>query len=173
MTLTEGLTDLGSALGALQKASNIIKNWASFSTDKERAAKISELNGQILSAQTSAIQANAAQAALIEQVSTLKTEISSFETWDRERARYQLSNVGDGSIAYLIKPDAAGLEPPHWICPSCYENRKKSILQPSGRAEQSGFEMHKILWMCHACRGSIRVSMNINPSFEVNDVQTS
>ncbi len=99
MTLSEGLADISSALGALQKASDILKGWASLRTDKERSAKLIELNGQILSAQTSAIQANAAQAALIEQISDLKEDIARFETWDREKQRYELRHIGDGAFA--------------------------------------------------------------------------
>lgn len=171
MTLTEGLTDLGSALGALQKASNIIKDWASFSTDKERAAKIGELNGQILSAQTSAIQANAAQATLIEQVGTLKAEIAGFETWDSEKIRYELRHVGDGSSAYVIKQEAAGSEPPHWICPNCYENRKKTILQPAGRAAESGWEMHEVKWTCYVCKNTLRVDVGVMPNFASSNAE--
>ena len=163
MTLTEGLADLGSVLGALQKMSNIIKDWASFATDKERAAKIGEINGQILAAQTSAIQANAAQASLIEQIGTLKTELTRFETWDREKIRYELRHVGDGSFAYVLKQDTGDSEPTHWICPNCYENRKRSILQPAGPAAKSGQDAFRIKWACYICHTSINVSHNTSP----------
>jgi hypothetical protein len=173
MTLSEGLADIGSALGALQKASDILKAWTSLASDKERRAKISEINGQILAAQTSAIQANAAQAALIEQVGALKAEIARFEAWDSEKERYELRHIRDGAFAYVSKNETAGAEPPHWICTACYQNRKRSILQPSGPAEKSGWDSRKTKWACSTCGASIRVHTGVYPSFDPHDQQPS
>jgi hypothetical protein len=165
MTFGEGLADLGSALGALQKASDILKNWTSVGTDKERAAKISELNGQILSAQTSAIQANATQLSLIEQVGTLKAEIAQLETWEAEKERYELKNVSRGATVYALKKETQGSEPSHWLCPDCYQNRKKRFFQYAGNGPP-GRDHLRHIWHCQSCKGQIRVPYSVSPGSE-------
>ena len=56
--------------------------------------------------------------------------IAGFETWDAEKQRYELKPIGtQGVFAYSLKPEHENGEPPHWICPDCYQDRKKSILQ--------------------------------------------
>jgi hypothetical protein len=130
VTLVEGLADISGALGALQKASDIVKKWTSSSTDKERATEIIELNREIETAQRRAITANAAQTSLIQEVETLKAEIARFETWDTEKTRYELKPTGHKNIlVYSLKEDAQPPEYPHSICPNCYQERKKRILQ--------------------------------------------
>jgi len=42
---------------------------------------------------------------------------------DHEKEKYELKKVGRG-IAYTLKPEAEGTEPPHLICARCYEGRQ-------------------------------------------------
>jgi Zn finger protein HypA/HybF involved in hydrogenase expression len=137
MDATQGLTYIGGALGALKSAADIIKTLAGARSDSERSAKILELQSQIMAAQTSAIQANTAQTALVERVRELEAQIAKFETWNAEKQRYELKAISPGALAYALKAEAAGPEPFHHICQRCYEKGKKSILQfsPSAMAE--------------------------------------
>ena len=45
------------------------------------------------------------------------------------RKRFQVTNFGGGTFAYLLKDEAADGEPPHRVCATCYEDGRKSILQ--------------------------------------------
>ena len=69
----------------------------------------------------------------------LEEDIRKFETWEREKERYQLVEVVTGGFAYALKPEAQGSDPPHHICAYCYEHRRRSILTSVyisiGRAE--------------------------------------
>ena len=38
--------------------------------------------------------------------------------------------VSKDKLAYRIKEAHRGLEPPHYLCPACYQKREKAILQP-------------------------------------------
>ena len=108
-----------------------------------RNAAVIDLQGQILAAQMQ-------QAALIEQVGTLEAKVRSFETWDAEKERYELKNIGDGAMAYMLKPDARGTEPPHWLCPNCYGQRKQGFFQPLG--EKPG---RIRVFKCGGCSGTL------------------
>jgi Zn finger protein HypA/HybF involved in hydrogenase expression len=134
MDVSQGLTDLSGALGALQSASNIIKTLAGLRSESERSAKLIELQSQIVAAQISAIQANTAQSNLIDRVRQLEAQIAKMETWSAEKQRYELKAVSTRAFAYALKAEASGSEPFHYICQNCYEKGKKSILQFSPSA---------------------------------------
>ena len=87
-----------------------------------RNAAVIELQEQILSAQ-------AQQATLISRVSELEEKVRGFETWDAEKQRYEMHELGRGTMAYRRKADTQPTEPAHFICPDCYQNGDKSILQ--------------------------------------------
>jgi hypothetical protein len=129
MDVSQGLTDLSGALGALQSASNIIKTLAGLRSESERSAKLIELQSQIMTAQTSAIQANTAQTTLVDRVRQLEAEIARLETWSTEKQRYELKSLRPGSFAMALKADAQGSEPIHYLCQACYEGEKKFVLQ--------------------------------------------
>ena len=110
-------------ISALKTAFDIAKTIKDTNDVTIRQAIAIELQEKIFSAQQ-------AQALLIEEVNSLKAEIAGFETWDAEKQRYELKPIGtQGVFAYSLKPEHENGEPPHWICPDCYQDRKKSILQ--------------------------------------------
>jgi len=46
--------------------------------------------------------------------------------------RYQLKDFGGGTFAYELKESEANGEPIHRLCPTCFQDGKKHILQPRG-----------------------------------------
>jgi hypothetical protein len=133
------MTTITEAVGALKTAGeiastlkNLLKRDSVAATSHEAEDKITELYGIIMSAQGSALAAYSGQLSLLQTVQELEKRISDFETWDREKTRYEMKDVNPGRgsvIVYALKPDAAGAEPFHLICAKCYQHRKKSILQ--------------------------------------------
>jgi hypothetical protein len=110
-------------LGAIKTAFDLAKGLKDIDDATRRNAAIIELQEKILTA-------HSAQAALIQRVGDLEKEVAGFETWETEKQRYELKDIGLGSLAHVIKEAMRGSEPPHQICAVCYEHRKKSILQP-------------------------------------------
>ena len=155
MGISQGLTELGGALGALQTASNIVKTFAGLRSDTERSAKLVELNNQIMAAQTGAIQANAAQAKLIDRVGNLEKELIRHETWTAEKQRYELKEIALGSFAYALKKEAQGSEPMHFICQTCYENGKKRILQIHHKHHGHAPLSQRSNYICPECKAEI------------------
>lgn len=87
------------------------------------------LQSLILEAQQSLFVAQEEQAQATKKIEKLEQEIARFKDWEVEKRRYQLEDTGQGSLAYRLKSEALTDEPVHWICPSCYQNGKKSILK--------------------------------------------
>jgi hypothetical protein len=89
----------------------------------------------------------------LEQVSTLEAKVASFENWEAEKQRYEMTGLERTGIAYVLNPEERVGKPPHGLCPQCYERRIKSILQSNGEPRS---RMH--LWVCSICKAEIPAS---------------
>ena len=144
-------------LSALKTAFDMAKGLKDIDDAVRRNAAVIELQEKILSAQQ-------AQAALVEQVGKLEKEVANLKAWDAvEREKYELKEVDPGALAYVLKPDANKAEPPHWLCATCYGDRKKSFLQYSGRVPKNKMASE---YKCQrqGCGASIRVDYKVSPS---------
>ena len=117
--------------------------------------KAIELRGEILAVQSIALEAQAEQFALQNQVRELEKEVADLKAWDAEREKYQLANVregsdGGGAFAYVLKDDVGSTEPKHFICPNCYQQGQKSILQEELRTPGAVNVLY-----CQRCFGEI------------------
>jgi hypothetical protein len=110
-------------VAALKNAFDIAKAIKGMSDAAAINAAVIELQGQILAAQTD-------QFALLEQKQVLEEKVTKLETWEAEKQRYELKALRDGVpiFAYALKEAMAAGEPPHFICPDCYQRAVKSIL---------------------------------------------
>ncbi len=87
-------------------------------------------HGAVIELQEKIFAAQATQTALLEQVGELEKEVADFEAWEADKQRYEMSTTKGGSIVYRLKPGVQPAEPTHDICATCYQRRRKSILQP-------------------------------------------
>ena len=134
----------------LKTASDIAKGFLELKSITDVQGKVIELQSAILSAQSSALAANSDQAAMVEQIRTLKEEIASVKAWETQKQRYKLTPPWDGSVVYALKESVANGEPAHWICTSCYENGRKSILN------QIQGKDYDFMVVCPVCKSQIQ-----------------
>lgn len=102
-----------------------------------------DLQGKILAAYEQ-------QAALLEQISTLKKEMARFETWETESQKYEFKRIGHGAFAYMLKPETRGAAYPHWVCATCYGDKRISVIQLSP-IRQKDFDR----WHCPVCKNEV------------------
>lgn len=144
MTLIQG------TISGLKTAADIAKSLMELKSISDVQAKVIELQSAILSAQSSALSANADQAAMVDEIRTLKKEIADVKAWESQKQRYQLTTFGEnGAVVYALKESMSVSEPPHWICTKCYEEGKRMILQP--RNNKEGF----VFLACPSCNSEI------------------
>lgn len=108
-----------------------------------------ELYAEILAATQGALDAQARESALLQRIRELEEIVRSFETWEAEKNNYELKALGWGAYAFMLKRDARGSKPPHWVCAHCYCNGKAEILQHPmipGEGQR---------WVCPACKNRI------------------
>lgn len=100
-------------------------------------SSILDMRNAVLDVQDYALTSQQVQFKQAERIKELEQTVAEYEKWEAERSRYSLVSVGrsGGVSVYLLRQDAAHEEePPHYICPRCYERRVKSILQRDGES---------------------------------------
>jgi hypothetical protein len=157
------MTAITGTVSALKGAVDIAKAMIGLRDVQVVQLKVIELNSKILEAQHSALSAVDERTALIQRIRDLEKEIIGLKAWGVEKENYELRNVYTGAFAYVPKANTLGPEPPHWLCATCYENRKKSLLQDHGRASD---DLRMSIYKCSRseCGSEIRVSFNVNPT---------
>lgn len=122
-------------------------------------AKISEMQGEIHSALSSAISAQTEQVALLKRVDKLEKQLADRKAFDRDMKRYELVELPPGIYIRQLKASAAAPgEPIHSICPTCHGNGKKF---PLHKSEPNHGVYHLT---CHSCGTKLSVGHFSAPS---------
>ena len=150
---------LALAFGSLKMAYDAASSLLKLKVSSDVQSKVIELQGEIFAAQQNALTAQADQSALTQRISELETEIAQSKSWDAEKQNYELSQVSPGAFAFVLKPDAKGASPPHWLCPTCFENGRKSIIQRGSRHSGRGGTN----WLCAQCKNIVVTGWNSKP----------
>jgi hypothetical protein len=121
------ITGLAASLTA---AVNITKAMKDFHDANLIQTQVYQLTGEIMNAQQAALAAMMAQNELINRVRELEAEKAKLQAWETEKQRYRFKDFGGHTFAWELKPEAATADNPvHLICPTCFEQRRKSPLQ--------------------------------------------
>jgi hypothetical protein len=145
------VAEVFAGLGALKTAFDIAKGLKDIDDAARRNAAVIELQEKILSAQQS-------QSALIETVGNLENEVARLKAWEADKARYQLTEIGPGMVAFSIKEGMRNGEPFHRICANCCAGGKKSYLQQHSSGPY--FDGYK----CNSCGEEFGISKGTPPS---------
>jgi|HubBroStandDraft_6_1064221.scaffolds.fasta_scaffold138185_2 hypothetical protein len=144
-------------LSAIKTAFDLAKGLKDIDDATRRNAAVIELQEKILTAQV-------AQSALLERIGELEKEVAHFETWDRDKERYELKDFGWGAFALMLKPEERGAKPPHWICTNCYEHKHIATLQNVMKAGKG------MTWTWPSCKNTINPSVGSPDWMEENRV---
>jgi hypothetical protein len=156
------MVDIGAGYAALQAALGIAKGLKDINDQVKLNAAIIELQQKILEAQAATTDAR-------QQLQEMEAQLFERKAWDATAARYVLKDFGGNTFAYELRQDHANGEPLHRLCPSCFEGRKRGILQFQFRSD-NGQDRYE----CGSCKrefafgsggeySSHRVSMDYDP----------
>ena len=140
------VAEIAAAVTGIRSALDLTKAMVGLRDAEAFRTKSIELQGIIMDAYEKGIEAREAHSAQLERVRTLEAEITSLKDWNAEKQNYELKPIGEGAVAYMLKPDKRGSEPPHWLCPNCYSKGQKSFLNPTGVQMGRGW-----IYRCSAC----------------------
>jgi len=126
------IDSIAGAFSALKGAAEITQGLLAFKTDAAVSTKAVELNRIIADVQQQLFSAQMDYAAAVSRIRDLETQVVQLENWAQEKERYQLHELVPGTLVYRVKPSMQGTEPMHDLCPRCYQEGIKSILQSIG-----------------------------------------
>jgi hypothetical protein len=142
------LTEIVTGLSGVKTALDILKGLKKSNASASILTEIADLQSALIEVQQGLMAANQTHTADIDRIRELEEEVIQLKAWDGEKDRYELKNVGHGAMVYALKPDKSTGEPPHWLCANCYNQRKKSWLNPGS----ANIVSHQRDWDCPVCR---------------------
>lgn len=143
------LPALLAAAGGLKTAGELVTGIVKAKNQSDVTAKAIELQSVIIGLQSSIFDTRDALSSLQEENRQLKESAMRREHFGSDMARYALTPIRPGSVAYALKQSMSNGEPPHYICANCYQNGKKVTLSCGA---------YKELWyafICPTCKVAI------------------
>lgn len=125
--MTDPFSALLAAIPGLAKAGADI---ASASDEAKRNAQLIEFQKAIINANALIATIQQQNASLLRDKDDLKKQIVELENWKAEKDRYSMVTVYSAATVYALKESVSNGEPPHYICPACYQRYQKTLLQP-------------------------------------------
>ncbi len=143
--------EIFAGLNAFKTALDLARGLKDIDDAVRRNAVVIELQEQILTAQS-------AQQELIDRERKLQAELAELKAWGAEKQNYELKSIEGRTFVYVLKPGARPSEPGHWLCPTCYNNDRKSFMQ------FTRLEVRDNIYKCPQCETTIRTAWNITPA---------
>ena len=156
------LSAIAAALSSLKAAKDIAESMIGLRDTAAFQGKLIEFQSKIIDANNAAFAAQDERSALLEKIRELEKQVTDFKAWEAEKQRYQMEEVWRGAFTYVVKEEARGAEPIHWICAACYQQGKKTVLQVG--ADRAGAGGRLAAYTCPACRAVIGVRYDVSPS---------
>jgi hypothetical protein len=107
----------------------MVKGINSLKTEAEVNQAVINIQRTLLEAQALALQDRERQSNLMKKIEELESRIKKFDDGDADMKRYELVEFPTGIMAYVLKEGEENSEPSHKLCPKCFGDGKKSILQ--------------------------------------------
>jgi hypothetical protein len=151
------VAEIAAAITSFRMSLDIAKAMVGLRDEETFRAKAIELQTAITDALEKSIDAREGYSAQLDRVHALEAEVAKLKAWDAEKQRYELKSIGTGAVAYVLKPEARAAGAPHWLCPNCFEQGKKSFFQSARKMQ----DRHLIL-ECAICETAIAVSHDLS-----------
>jgi len=139
------LAEISSLVASSKAAHDIAKGISSLKSEVDRNESVSKVLEVLISVQMQALSVNAIAQKLQEEKFELTQKVMEFKKWSETEAQYELKEIAPGILIYAYKKGDDAIEPMHWLCPNCWHDKKKSILQRNYHDSNSG------MYACKKC----------------------
>jgi formate dehydrogenase maturation protein FdhE len=150
------ITTIAAGIGSLKTAFELTASISNLRDESLIKAKILELQNAILSAQSSAMEQQLLNRSLLDEIDKTRKNYAELQDSIAQLENYELVDYGDETFAYEFKGDER--TPAHKICPNCYSNGKKSILQFSYTQNDK-----RSLYSCQNCKAEYQLGRRVQP----------
>jgi predicted RNA-binding Zn-ribbon protein involved in translation (DUF1610 family) len=123
------LAEITAAVQSAKAAIDFVKGAKALIDKVEVANLLTDVYNKLISAQSQTLSLQTDHNALIQENDKLRQQVMKFENWKKTESEYELYEPDPGSFVYAYKKTEDTTKPKHWLCPNCWEDRTKSILQ--------------------------------------------
>jgi hypothetical protein len=86
------------------------------------------MQGAIFDLQSKMLAMQEKMGSLAEEKRNAEAKLVELSNWQVEAAKYGLFEPGGGAILMVLKDEKDDSAPNHWLCPNCFEKKKRSYL---------------------------------------------
>jgi hypothetical protein len=145
------IAEIKALYSGVRAVSEIANGIISLSKNVAVNQKASELIEKIIGLQNDILLIQEKYEQLSESKKIVEEKLANFENWEEIASRYLLEEISPGVFTYVLKKNDNVADPKHWLCPKCFEDRKKSILQLAKE------RMVPFKYICLECQNAIYV----------------
>lgn len=124
------ISEIGTAIATLKGMSDLTSLILKSKVDSAVTEKAIGLQTSIISLQSTLMTIQNENQELLHEKNELTQKLSEIEKWNAEAEGYKLTEITSGVFVYVA--NSQGDDPVHWLCPNCYGDRRKSMLQSEG-----------------------------------------
>jgi hypothetical protein len=148
------IAEITVVIKSIKAALNIAKGMKSLNDTVVRNESVSKLLDTLISLQMQALEVQSQAQALDIENFEMKRKLLEAEDWKKTEENYKLKDLGANVYVYAYNKEGDSREPMHYLCPNCFSDKKKSILQCKDVYDA------EVLYDCLACKSEIRYNSN-------------
>ena len=123
--------ELSEALKAIAAIGDLAQSIASGEIEDTIKSKADVLARSIMPLQGALFSLHSENRNLHKIKENLEQRIEDLVNWEKDAERYLLHSLAPGAFAYSLKEEHHDTEPHHYLCPSCFHDKRKSFLHLS------------------------------------------
>ena len=139
------IAEITAVMTSLKAATDIAKGMKDLNDSVEINTKVIDLQNEILNLQTGLLSLQENYSNLLLENNSLKNTIENTDNWKKTKEGYSLLEISEGVFVYQSDKE----ELKHWLCATCFDNGKKSILQLRNKSCAGH------VYTCNACESQI------------------
>ena len=140
---------------SIQSAFEIVKSLKSSYDARAITQAQSDILEQLFTIRSDALTLQEKHLALINEKEELTKKLMEFEQWAKTESEYDLKEIIPDVFVYSSKISQNSKMPTHWLCPNCWEDRKKSIFQRIRRTSDGN------VYLCYRCKYDFFIHKNL------------
>ena len=153
---------LGEITGAASAANDSLKSLSELIGSGKGRAQLAEATNQLITLRQFVLDLQDEHSAMRDRMRELEVEIQRMKAFrTEEKDKYQLRSPDGSAFVYRLRELEVGSGSDHWLCATCFQQDRKSILQPRDKPKQL-FEA--VTWGCDVCKSTFQVTGYDSPN---------
>lgn len=143
--------EIAAAAASIKTFSDLTTLILKTKVDSAVTAKAIESQSAIISLQDAMLNLQSQHQSLLREKEVLEKRLIDAEDWNAEASKYSLKEIAPGVFVYVLNLNGDSPTPTHWLCSRCYQEKRKSILQKTGKSGGAN------IYLCLLCQNTLLI----------------